>query len=366
MVNGRPVTDNAAQIMKAIRSRLLQPRRAFSFQVGGVELIPQAITGNSGTVDAKNGPHPRSCSIHQFTNLLYLVTWRVEAHYWENNNVLPNNNPIVSNLPGNMVLYNRWRETQRIDNRNFSTRTRSGKMIIRSDNQEGQTADTVREQMAVVGVPRGFLRDSSMYTVSEDGLGVEYTVVDREVYRYPPPPAMTAEGTYSESSNNYGAFRIGHVSLTLRGSPDTPQIDLVSIAVSVAMIKMRSRGVRLQNQNDPDNNVPLLNRSAVRVGMYDNWVQVEVEGMLSQTKNIGKGVAGWDDWRKDNYYLTATPFSEDYDNQPSYPVRGSSANLFLQAAAYYDPNLRNNEVDEASGQLNNGLEVGVAGKTREP
>lgn len=378
IVGGAPVTENAADIMAVARSRLLQPRRAFSFKCGGVELIPQPPAGNAGTVDAKNGPQPQSCSLVQLTSTLFLMTWKVVAHYWENNSVDPNEaidptgNPIVSNQQGNPVLYNRWTETQSIDQRNYSRRTRKGKFVIRSDNEEGLIADQLRQQMAVVGIPKGFLREKSDYTVSEDGLSITYTVTDKEVYKYPPRPAFTATGSYTESSG-LDRIKYGQVDVSLQGDPDGDHDELVNVAITVATQKLRNRGARV---ND-DDQLNFLEIASIRVGLYDNWVEVCMRSMLDMKRGRKAGVANWD-WaaagggavgntpEDPEPSLTETPLSQDFDTPPQYTLRGSSVGLLLQAAAYYDPNLKNTLIDEATNQLKDRPEVGTAGKTREP
>ncbi len=78
---GVPVTDNAAAIMAAIRTRLMQHRRRLSFTFNGVELIPQPQQGVPGTVDAQNGPKPQSCQIVQLTNVTFLIVYHIIARY---------------------------------------------------------------------------------------------------------------------------------------------------------------------------------------------------------------------------------------------------------------------------------------------
>jgi hypothetical protein len=79
-----------------------------------------------------------------------------------------------------------------IDKFMASTRTRSGTFIIRSDNAERITADQIRTQMAVLGVPNGFQRESATYTQSTDGLSIKYDIVDKEYFKAPPQDAFEA------------------------------------------------------------------------------------------------------------------------------------------------------------------------------
>src|SRR5207247_1612234 len=82
---------NPTEIMKQIRNKLLQPRRALSVKFNGVELIPKmSYTVNSQTVvpavDSANGPKPQSCNIIELTNETFLVTYHIIASYWEKAN----------------------------------------------------------------------------------------------------------------------------------------------------------------------------------------------------------------------------------------------------------------------------------------
>ena len=95
---------------------------------------------------------------------------------------------------------------------------RSGKIVIRSDNVEGKIADQVRTQLAVIAIPAGYLRKSSKYTVSPDGLGLHYDIVDHEVFKKPPVPAYKSSGSYKEQTQKAGAVRYVTASVTLDAS----------------------------------------------------------------------------------------------------------------------------------------------------
>ena len=137
---------NPAQVMNYIRSKLLQPRKELSFTFNGTEMIPARIKGNKGTVDIKNGPKPQFCIINQFTDDTFLATYSIKATYWENYKY-SDDYGVTVNQAGNNVMYNRWSETVEIDECNYSTRTRSGKYIIRTDNVDGEVADEMREAL---------------------------------------------------------------------------------------------------------------------------------------------------------------------------------------------------------------------------
>jgi hypothetical protein len=361
-------TEGPADIMNVIRYRLLQRRRAFSLKFNGVEMVPQATAvsppSSAGTVDVQNGPIPKSCVITALNNTTFLITWHVIAHYWENDTYNAQS-PLVTNNKGNPVLYNRWTEEVDLDENGFSTRTRSGKLVIRSDNQYRAEVDLFRNQMAVTGVPAGFRRVSSKYTVTPNGLALQYVVVDKEAFKMPPPPSYRAEGEYIESSTNKGARRWGQCRVRLWGSKDTDQGGLVLVAIAVATKKLRINGADLSGSGITAR-FSWLDAGVIMTKLYENEVEVLLRVLMKpagpspQQAGIVGGVWGL---RLQN--LAYTPLSDDVIYTPPYSCRGT-ASLLLHAAAYYDPSLKSTVLNRMEGQLTAGLEVGVAGVVKEP
>lgn len=367
----------AAEIMRAVRQQLLEPRKKLSFKFNGKELLPSLTDSglNQGTVDSRNGPQPQSCNVTQLTDTTFLLSYHIVARYTENNLVATLDDTGITNLSkqGNSVIYNRWSETVEIDNLSMSRRTREGKYVIRSDNKDGVIADAVRSQMAVVGIPSGFLRESAQYTQSPDGLAIQYRIVDREVFKMPPFPAFEAEGFYEDSTSNLGVQRWGTCQVTLKGAKTTPQNILLETAVKVATSKVLAMGVA----KDKKSGRFLITDCRIRVDMYKNIVNVQVIGMMNPVaNNRPKGrfsnIAG-----TVYEHITETPFSDRVNYRPAYTDRGS-ASILLQAAAYYDPSLnailqggspfsKNNQPtgDSNKTQMNEGALVGTIGKRGE-
>ncbi len=336
-------TQNPADFMAWVRQRLLAQRKTLSVVVNGVELIPQPQTGNTGTVDAKNGPQPQFCNIVQLTDTLFIVNYRVLAHYWENNNGDTPKVPVTdTNNPGGNILYNRWSETVSIDINNYTTRTRKGKFAIRSDNVSGFVADQLRAQMAVVGVPVGFLRTKNEYKVDPDGLIMEYEQVDAEQYKMPPNPAFEASGKITLTTDK-GAKWTANTHVELKGDAQTNQITLVEAAVFIATVKVEN----LCNVPVPPADYFIM-KAEVSLDLWKNEVTADFSWLISKgpyriktTKPPGRGrvppkqnfldaFIGLDD---------STPITDDGGNtKPLYLVYGTS-NLLLRAAAYYDPSV---------------------------
>lgn len=349
MLNPRFATVNAvsgaAAVMKAIRQDLLQPRKRLSFVSNGVDLIPSPQENPNGSpvvrgvIDAKNGPQPQYCTIDPVTDHTFILQFGIIAHYWETNtNTITSSGVSTVNLRGCPVLYNRWSETVEIDNCQYSKRTREGKYIIRSDNYEGKTVDQYRAQLAVLMVPKGFLRESARYTVSPDGLALQYTIVDKEHYKLPPEFAYEAHGEYTGTSANGGGSLTGEVRLRLRGGRNPRfgnQDDLVTIAVVLCTAKLMTTA-----------NGPVQIRTfRIKTDMFDNAVDLYMCAMMNVINSQVNGVANLTSTYNDNFLnnITFTPLVDDSpvgEDPPTYTARGS-ARLLLQAAAYYDPNLAN-------------------------
>ena len=333
-------TENPADIMKLVRSLLMVPRKELSFKFNSVQLIPNKQEGNQGVVDAYNGPRPQSCSILQLNNTTFIVQYHIIAHYIEINPIFQGvDNITQQNAKGTNIVYNRWEDTLSLDETGFAKRVRNGKMRIRADNAKGQPAYLFVPQMCIVAPPPGnWLRKSSHYKLHPDGLAIEYGVEDLQVYRLPPIPAYKAEGTYYESSSvgalsqdinlkmgipkiNLGgnaqkdaqgnkisswtdylptlpaAYRKVGVNLTLWGSPDVVQTDLLQMAIAVAVSKCTgtiTQGglqegtdvpglgvlVNIINTNTQDV-ARVLSDYSIAIDMYNNKVSVKMEAFTS-------------------------------------------------------------------------------------
>jgi hypothetical protein len=408
--SGRGFT-NPAQIMQYVRNELLTPRCKLSVFANGVDLIPNcrqpngqllpsdngATAGTEKQVDAANGPHPQRCDITELSETSFLVSYHIIAHYVENISVgrplaAPNNRLIVvrNDRASNNVLTNKWSETVEIDKHNFTRRTREGKYVIRSDNEAGAVIDLFRETMAQLGVPRGFLRESSRYTVDPTGLALQYQMVDQEQFKMPPDPATEADGFYLESTTNNGAIRWGEVQVTLKGPKGAGQPRMIDRAIAIAASKLIVNGAALQAGNQ-GGSFARLDSSAIKIGLYHNTVEVAMRAMMRPRSRArfsgvggvagaiaalpmgqdfgaelanaaaGAGAPGADPAAQAQAAaiqmfgaMTHTPFT-DVQNQipPNYPLRGT-AGLLLRAAYYWDPTIPGMRVDPTTGNIEPG------------
>lgn len=356
-----PTTTNPAAIMTYLRKRLMAPRNRLSFTFNGIDLVPQtqlALGSNTrlpGTVDAQNGPMPQNVSFGLMTGTTFTLNYRIIAHYWENNATGPFPLP---NQTGSSVLYNRWTETVDIDNLNVTTRTREGKFVIRSDNADGQIADYYRDQFAIVGVPLRFLRLSSQYMQSPDGLALAYRVVDREQFKMPPNPAYYSDGEYIESFPLDGAWRFGDFRLLLRGANDTSQSELINTALVISKQKYdRVLG-------GDSSLLSFAVNTSLRVNAYQNEIELRTRRQYAASPSLVGGYAAFAG--QDLVYQPGTDDKTNSQLKKTYPT-GGTANRLLVAAAYFDPSLdtASNAISASDSQSFAGTLIGQAGTNLE-
>lgn len=336
---------NAADVMTLIRKDLLTPRKDFSITCDDRNLIPAIPEGNRGDLDARNGPIPQRCDVMQLTSSCFMVHYHIIAHYWANyESDGTASQDINKNLPGSLILYNRWTETVEIDNCDMSRRVREGKYMIRSNNPNKLLADNLRSSLAVLSIPEGFVRESRSYTQAPDGLGLQYRIVDREVYKYPPAPAYEAIGNYIETTTHRGAKRFGEVRLHLKGAKTTPPHRLLQAAMAVAAQKLIISGAKGNTNATGNFRFSLLEYASINVGMYENTVDIQIKCQLQANRETFMGLPF-------TGAMVVTPgsdtqlkgFTSPGENAATYEIpytaRGS-ASLLLQAAAYFDPSIR--------------------------
>jgi hypothetical protein len=213
--------EGAADTMRRVSHLLNKPRAAFTYVAGGQTLVN--VTG----IDANNGPLA-SCKITRIVGTemlacsLQITTFIVDCGG-------PGGPPYMSN---------RWTETQDIDECAYSTLTRTGQIVARSDLEPN--ADNLRA-LTIPPLSDDFRRTSSQYQLSADGLRLHYTHVDHEEWLMPPNPAAKAEGHMSLTCGD-GATFWGEVYLRLQGAKTTDKAVLMRRAVGIALAKLKNAG----------------------------------------------------------------------------------------------------------------------------
>lgn len=374
--NSQNVDYSAADMVNALGYRLRRPRRSLSLKFNGVEMVPDPE--GPGTVDAMNGPKPLYFRFVQLTSETFICEYGIEAVYVDTRRITGNDNVTEltkSSNAGGGVLYNRWEETVTIDECQYSKRTRTGKMTLRSDNPKGLTPDKLRREFCIVSVPDGFVRDSSEFRQSPDGLSIDYTIVDREVFRLPPTGSYKAEGLYRESGKGFNsALRYAECQVRLYGTRLSDQAVLLLTAIRIVSTKLNQAGARLSiggpkpNAQNNDDDEPLLAKLAfiapnvvqffrnkfapppppapvfknqaiaqeitAEIDLFNNIVFYRVLARFVGNKRERGGLAV--------IRGNITQFNSATE-QPIYLDRGTGS-LLLQAASYWDALLNNNQL----------------------
>ena len=187
-------------------------------------------------------------------------------------------------------------------------------------------------------------------------------MVDKEVFKLPPEGAYEADGDYTESGVGKGCpLRYGEVRVRLRGSRLSDPVKLVNSAITIAASKLHING-----------GITILESASIQTKLYDNAVEVRLRALMNSRTVRPQGATGSPARLAsvaglNGPNMTFTPLSDPIGGQGAAPqpeclLRGTSF-WTLEAAAYYDPSLRNTTFN--GHQLNTGFLVGQAGKDAE-
>jgi len=186
------------------------------------EVFPAQEGRNHTTkTDVHNGPRPIAA------NLLYMTKWGFEIEFQiEFSQQLRDEHSIHGdNRPTHWALNNRWRVREAMDQNFYMTKTYEGTIRITQANPEYQF---VARWLAFPQLEPGFRRDSCEYSVSADGLEVQYVIVDRQEHHAPPWPCTKMEGTHSETLSKYGYYVQSQCQVRLWGPPGVPKSFLLA------------------------------------------------------------------------------------------------------------------------------------------
>lgn len=253
----------------AIRAALLEPRKEFTMRVGGtfsntgisggtllLRVMPyqqttgptplaswksaspgsppglpgNPVVGDRGGYDLNNGPKCLSVSLTQITgNTLFRVRVRFEVCKLE----CDQHGQAIRNNSG--VLSNRWSVADDIDENFMTTRRFQGVLRVMTANVNAHEFRT----LVVPPLQPGFYRKSMAFNVSEDGLKLAYTVIDRETVWSAPKPATKWYLSHKETTGGSTAMCIGEATCQLWGDRNTDdQRVLLKTALSVVQSKL--------------------------------------------------------------------------------------------------------------------------------
>lgn len=158
-----------ADTIQGIRQRLSQPRRDYSWEVGGRTVISSPANGD--TTDMRNGPIvDEALSIVQVVGSRSFIV-RMKITTWLNE---------CDDAP--VILSHRWQPTLEVDEHRYSTRTIVGEIEFNIPKliELSRGPDNYRLVISGHQVPNGFQRVGLQTAASSDGATVHYEVIDRE------------------------------------------------------------------------------------------------------------------------------------------------------------------------------------------
>ncbi len=213
------------QIIELIKTQLETPRRELTYNLNDINVVEQ------DGLDAQKGPWPLPAIVREVASGIFMVecgcvTRIVECDDFCDQELSP-------------VLSLRWTQTESFDENWYSHLHTSGRLIVRSD--MNQSADNFRP-LATPGLLPDYRRISSEYTLSPDGLELQFDFKDQEFDRLPPFGFTKAQGEYTVGVEKPGFKRVGQVHLTLEGQKGTSRKALMVRAINMAYAKLYADG----------------------------------------------------------------------------------------------------------------------------
>lgn len=216
--------DNPAAILTRIRHLLTQPRAPIYYALDTGE----AVVNLPGGRDDANGPWPdeRAVTVQYTTPDTILVTFVVEVRIRD----CGTQNPSVP-------LSIRWEDSFSMDERFRGRWDRRGTAILSA--RSTFTADYMRRNWIAPVVAPGFARTGASYTLSRDGLRVDFQFVDEQIRWAPPYPAVNMTIVQSEGTTESGqGLRFGSVVVVVEGAIGADPTDLLRIAARVSVARI--------------------------------------------------------------------------------------------------------------------------------
>jgi hypothetical protein len=187
--------------------------------------------------DANKGPECRA-TVSQLTE----GSWLIDVHCttW-------NASCGGTYRDGNGIVSHRYTQTERTDQNWTAKYTCRGKVRLRSDVRV--SADSLRS-LVIPKIPEKYIRSDLSFTLSEDGLELDYAFDDVPQHVMPPAPATEARGRFVALTSN-GAKLMGQMTLTLKAPADVDRKSLIGVASKLAYDRLMAAGVPLDKDNKP-------------------------------------------------------------------------------------------------------------------
>jgi hypothetical protein len=262
--------------MTRVRAALMVPRQALAFTINGVSLQTQPAGGIASAqatrlTDANNGPIPRGCNILKISENTFIVQFSIDTWVVD----CTGGGGLSTNPP--QFISNRFVTEFDINRTQYVTITTRGRVITAAN--VNVNPDVLRGVIAPQ-LPAGMVCNRMHFTVQENGLALEYTFEDQEVFREPPQPMYRAEGEYIASTPN-GVNCIREARVKVTGYKYTAPGVVFGMSVMLAARKVTaSRRGRLDPIANPGSQILLIG-GAVRQSYDDNTCECTLRVMQS-------------------------------------------------------------------------------------
>src|SRR6516162_4666028 len=267
--------------MTRVRAALMVPRAALAFTINGVNLQTQPAGGVASAqagrlTDANNGPIPRGCNILKISENTFIVQFSIDTWVVD----CTGGGGLSTNPP--QFISNRFVTEFDINRTQYVTITTRGRVITAAN--VNVNPDVLRGVIAPQ-LPAGMVCNRMHFTVQDNGLALEYTFEDQEVFREPPQPMYKAEGEYASSTPN-GVNCIVETRVRVTGYKYTAPGVVFGMSVLLAARKITAsrRGNLDPIANPPngaDGNSLLLIGGGVRQSYDENTCECSLRAMKS-------------------------------------------------------------------------------------
>lgn len=216
------------------RRLLMEVRGEFRMIVGDFDILRcgPRLTATSGDEttrdvtynDVNNGPKPKFLNVTRIVGTELLpVEFELEICKVDCSN--------PTNQIG--VLNNRWSMRDVIDQNWYTTRTITGRLRVADPNLNPQSF----RGLVFPPLQAGFKRENIETTTSPDGLNLDYSVTDREVFAACPDPGTTWEGTHTLTSGD-GSMTHGEITISMEGPKDADKRTMIAACALICRQKL--------------------------------------------------------------------------------------------------------------------------------
>lgn len=275
--------ENFASGTEAALRLLNTNRRRFTMTIGGVTLFdiaPSATEENAQVEGGKNldlnhGPRPK-CKIDEINGIgVARGTFTVEFA-----------TPSCGEPSQNGIINLRWWTGDDVDKNWYTTRTITGRLRVANKN----VGPHAMRGLVFPPLQQGFRRERMTFNEDPNGLALDFTITDLEVYRAAPSPASTWRGNHRVMSQVPGATVVeSEVSVELNGAHDVQQTDLVLLGVKIIDTKLQLQQQGVGGGGDSAQKArAMIMFYAIDASLNDNDVR-----LICRIKHYGKDSEGF-------------------------------------------------------------------------